>query len=1110
MTIPTKITTDLTALQNAVSALHTPKLSGAQLTTLKTALATLKVDLPAAFDDIQARLDAANQTIATDAQKLASVQAALGLANTALETAKTQILSLQETVAADELKIAFLQTAITSATVSLDAAESRIRQLEHDLMACLNQTPVPDPTPVPTPTPTPTPAPTPTGAWDEMQVFTFQFMGQPWGKTEQGEMGSPNLGHWGAFKDADGVPFGPKPYAVYPPFYTSHTPIVVEIDITTLAKEWQANGNKGLMLWSHGGELQMFSRNRAEQSLRPYLLIVGNPTTTIAECIADVSLDCRSPYAPLGAETDLHVSSADYRVAMQFQPIVGAFDKVLLVLTAHNTDVALDILVFLLYPPTGGNVPGTDPVPTPTPIPDPVPTPTPDPTPVPTPTPTPVMGGSVITVSTPSFPQWAQGMKHVTPCFRPSNGRIYFHGGDFRGIDAKYEQSYNQEDWSCDLALVLAAKTQDELNAAFRLEYPYEGFGGTTVQPKHTDFCAWVLDKNDAGEEFFWHVPGTMVPSPQLAPGETYAPVSDPNFIFGSVMKFYPDRPMKDRYEDTKIGWGPNVSDTWMCINYGGDLWRPGYNGGSGSVIDRLNKATGTWSTMNLFNGTLKINKEYLAHDVANSKFYAVDGINSRVWCVSLITGEVEDLGPKPGQELVIENYSYTVFNSNHGLLEYLNIADQTIYVADAKVRPLIWKVGATGINGRMGIYDPENDYSLWAGGVDPGNPTMTIFRPTVLPAWVPAPGFVTEVPTSNTFGSTLYATPAGPGSGTGNDYFNNWCSAAYCKDDGPLGSIALSVGGDADLWDTAVRKLILDAVCRWERCNERAQPLTGNTAPGGDPNFDEVWGEHKSTDGTLQPAVPHSYDQLGYVSKEEGCGPKGSFAHLTRTICYRVRGFRHPHLFDLDAKQWKRGSTAPDIIKWETSNDSPTWCFDTKRKRHWGIIGSGGPVQITALHYQDFVGGLSTPGMVSIPASMSLSGYPVSEYWPEGDSMVVLGTENNGGVFSTAMRVAKLSDASGFVPVTLTGDAIPAAQGYGFAYLNGKFYVRLASGARQNVWEITPGTWVVKMLTMQGVTVAPKGNANGMWKRFASVGPMVMWTDDIQGPTYAFTPPQS
>lgn len=300
---------------------------------------------------------------------------------------------------------------------------------------------------------------------------------------------------------------------------------------------------------------------------------------------------------------------------------------------------------------------------------------------------------------------------------------------------------------------------------------------------------------------------------------------------------------------------------------------------------------------------------------------------------------------------------------------------------------------------------------------------------------------------------------------------------------------------------------MILDAVCRWERCNERAQPLTGNTSPGGDPNFDEVYVEHKSSDGTVQPAAPHPYDQVGYVSPGEGGGLKGSFAFLTRTICYRVRGARHPHLFDLDAKQWKRGSTAPDIVKWAAANDSPTWCYDTLRKRHWGIMGSGSPVQITALHYQDFVGGLATTGQVSIPASMSLQGYPVSGYWPEGDSMVVLGTDNSSGAFLSAMRVAKLSDAIGFQPVTLTGDSLPASQGYGFAYLGGKFYVRLADGARQTLWEITPGTWAVRQITMQGVTVAEKGNANGMWKRLMAVEALscLMWVDDVSGPVYAY-----
>lgn len=353
----------------------------------------------------------------------------------------------------------------------------------------------------------------------------------------------------------------------------------------------------------------------------------------------------------------------------------------------------------------------------------------------PPPPPPPVLVGGITLVSVPSVPQWAQGMKHVSACVF-LDGRIYFNNGDYRGYDGKYDQSYMQETCSVDIGLLLAAKTQEEITAAFRLEYPYEGFGGTTVQPKHPDFMGWVLDRL---RKVIWLVPGQTFASNSVAPGETTLGHDDPCFKYG-VFTFDPAKPMTaatPRWTFKTSDRGPNNQETWFSVINGDTLYRAGFNGGTGSVIDHVDLSTldagaPEWKTNGIGDGSWRINKEYIAHDVEGLKFYAIDGIKNRVMSFSFVDFSVEDLGPSPGKAADAENYSLLVWNSKHKLLEFLNSYDATLYVADATVRPLVWKVAATGmINHRMGVYDPGHDCTLWAGGnaAIGGFNQMTIFR---------------------------------------------------------------------------------------------------------------------------------------------------------------------------------------------------------------------------------------------------------------------------------------------------------------------------------------------------------------------------------------------
>jgi len=362
-----------------------------------------------------------------------------------------------------------------------------------------------------------------------------------------------------------------------------------------------------------------------------------------------------------------------------------------------------------------------------------------------------------------------------------------------------------------------------------------------------------------------------------------------------------------------------------------------------------------------------------------------------------------------------------------------------------------------------------------------------------------------------------MYLTPAGPGSGSGNNYFANWCSGVYAPDDAIYGSMVFCCGGDADYWGNEVYKFALDTRT-WSRVSERSTGLNGVTTSGGDPNFDETWGEHAPN----TPGVPHSYDQMEYLPSALGGGPKGAFLFPTRTIVYRTRKFHHPHFFDLDAKTWRRGSATPGIVAWEGNPgpDEPTWCFDSSRNRFWGLSAGDGGLFATRLHYMDFDLGtrLATASFVAIPSFLTPYISPTSRYWPTGDLMIAVGLDS--GLANIQIIACPLATpASGFTQLTLAGAVIPVGRRYGFAYCNDLdcFFLRTCEGGNtQKVWKLQPpasnyltSAWTATEIVMGGDTVAAKENLQGMWKRFMYAPPLkcLIWVDDIRGAVYAYRP---
>lgn len=145
------------------------------------------------------------------------------------------------------------------------------------------------------------------------------------------------------------------------------------------------------------------------------------------------------------------------------------------------------------------------------------------------------------------------GMKHITPAYCPDDDRVYFNGGDHSG------DSYRQETFS--LSIIERLTNIADRNAGWRIDYPYDGYGGDSVQPKHPDYCAFTWDET---RKCFWFGPGEMQSSDRHnSPGETSARANDKNFIMGEVMQFFPYAPGPEKWKQVGAGWGQRPAETW-------------------------------------------------------------------------------------------------------------------------------------------------------------------------------------------------------------------------------------------------------------------------------------------------------------------------------------------------------------------------------------------------------------------------------------------------------------------------------------------------------------------------------------------------------------------
>jgi hypothetical protein len=374
-----------------------------------------------------------------------------------------------------------------------------------------------------------------------------------------------------------------------------------------------------------------------------------------------------------------------------------------------------------VWKPDRGALAAPPPAPPPTPAPPPAPALPPAAPPAPRPTPPPSGAIPEKTWVRLELPDKGKGVacgaKHVTGAWHPPSGDLFLVGGDYCGVP--FEQSYRQELWRLSLRQRLANPTNR--NAGWSLAYPYCGPAGL-VQPKHPDFVGWLWD---GAANVFRLMPGTLVPSNDVCPGETTGGVDDPGFLLGHELTF---DPMTTRWKDEGRNIGPDPVDTWHTVldPVSRKLYRAGYSGGSGGVMNV--RTDGTWSRFAMQNARgkdVRCQKEPLAFDADRRRVYCVDGISGRLHRVATDTHKVEDLGPVPGGPLGLENYTITVWDSvNRMLLYFGKDARLHAYEPDAATwtdAPMTTEpAGVPGPSPRIAIFDPGVGVGLFIGPADP------------------------------------------------------------------------------------------------------------------------------------------------------------------------------------------------------------------------------------------------------------------------------------------------------------------------------------------------------------------------------------------------------
>ncbi|HET9951499.1 MAG TPA: hypothetical protein VFS09_06850 [Candidatus Eisenbacteria bacterium] len=204
------------------------------------------------------------------------------------------------------------------------------------------------------------------------------------------------------------------------------------------------------------------------------------------------------------------------------------------------------------------------------------------------------------------------GCKHMRLTVNPTNGRIYFCGGDY-STDDPYLDSGRNEIYSYDVA-----------TDSWTQEFPYCAPTGQ-VQPSHPDEVGWVFD---TARNKFWMIPGYMgVPGGAdggLCPSGTTNMIRWETMTWDPVTKVWtlpnvPEANVPTLGDDGFAQYDP-VTDTIIQFHYTG-----------ATKVGIFDIKSNSWTEVSTpFSADLS--KEYSVFDPVDRVIYAIEGFQNKVY----------------------------------------------------------------------------------------------------------------------------------------------------------------------------------------------------------------------------------------------------------------------------------------------------------------------------------------------------------------------------------------------------------------------------------------------------------------------------------------------
>lgn len=288
--------------------------------------------------------------------------------------------------------------------------------------------------------------------------------------------------------------------------------------------------------------------------------------------------------------------------------------------------------------------------------------------------------------------------KHMRLTYNPTDGRIYFLGGDYGGPGGP--QSGRNEVYS------YSVKDND-----WRQEWPYCGPAGS-VQPSHPDQVGWVYDTT---RNIFWMLPGF-----QFRDGGRCAAAGS-RLVFGEIITFDPTTrswtvpgiPMETTYVGVRL-YAQYDEKTDSIIRF--------YSH-NGAAVATYDIKANSWMKKRFPSGNATLGKEYTALDPAKRVIYVIEPVQAKLYRYDIDKQDLRAIADTPTGS----RYSWTmpVWDSvNRVLLFPQYFETSRIHLHAYHPDPNTWErditvnnPGTHNVGGTNAVFDPVQNVLLVMGG---------------------------------------------------------------------------------------------------------------------------------------------------------------------------------------------------------------------------------------------------------------------------------------------------------------------------------------------------------------------------------------------------------